>query len=579
MRIRIGRIVVILMLGAANSAHADNPPTFGRMIIDGEYEDWAAVPVAFEDPAGDNANGAADFGRVWVANDDEYVYLRFEGGALTNLQTISGPLRIFFDVDRSPATGWAVGRMGSDFALLFPERYGIESTSDQWEAARLSHAELALVTAPTVAGTQFELRVRRDAVFPVRGTPILDGPDFDILLESQDTGGVTGDWAPDEGLPLTYKMASGSLVPYQAIPLERGHRRHVRLMSHNMLWDGLLLRPEPHDRLLRAIVPDIICYQEVQRGTAANAIQARLDEVLPLGGGASWHVYKADTNVIASRWPLSMQMRDTIPGTRRGQAMALVDLPDVLYDVDLYVISAHFKCCGNLGSSEDQRRQQQADANVNWFRDLREPGENVDLPAGTPFLICGDFNMVGGPQPLMTLVTGDIIDEAHYGADSPPDWDGSEMKDARPLHNAGPAAYTWRSDESTFGPSRMDFVIYADSVLTVARQYALNTLDMCVEELAAYGLRQDDTATASDHLPLVLDLDFCGQVVPADIDLDGQVNLTDFNRFAACYGLTESSDESCPPRDLLCSDLNGDGAVNMDDFYTLAVRYGQQGRR
>jgi endonuclease/exonuclease/phosphatase family metal-dependent hydrolase len=578
MKRSLGRIVVVPMLALASSVQADNPPTFARMVIEGECEDWAGVPVAFEDPTGDNMDSVADFGRVWLANDDEYVYLRFEIGALANLQTISGPLRIFFDVDRSPATGWAVGRMGSDFALLFPERYGIESTSDQLEAARLSHADLELVTAPTVAGTEFELRVRRDAVFPIRGTGILDRPDFDIHLQGQDIGGLTGDWAPDEGPPHTYRIASGSLAPYQGIPLGRGHRRHVRLMSHNMLWDGLLLRPEPHDRILRAIDPDIICYQEAQRGTAAAAIQTRLDEALRLGGGASWQVYKSKTNVIASRWPLSMQMKDTIPATGRGQAMALVDLPDGLYESDLYVISAHFKCCGSLGGGEDQRRQQQADANANWFRDLREPGENVDLPAGTPFLICGDFNMVGGPQPLMTLVTGDIIGEARYGADSPPDWDGTELRDARPLHNAGPAAYTWRSDESSFGPGRMDFVIYTDSVVKVARQCVLNTLDMNAVELARHGLRRDDTATASDHLPLVVDFDFCGQAVPADINLDGQVNLEDFDYFAACCGLTEASGKSCPPRQLLCSDLTGDGTVNLDDFYTFAVRYGQQGQ-
>jgi endonuclease/exonuclease/phosphatase family metal-dependent hydrolase len=570
---------VLLMLGMAGSVQADNPPTFARMIIDGEYEDWAGVPVAFEDPTGDNANSVADFGRVWMANDDEYVYLRFDIGALTNLPTISGPVRICFDLDRSPATGWAVGRMGSDFALLFPERYGVESTSVRWEAAKLTNADLSLVTAPTVAGTQFELCVRRDAVLPVRGTPVFDGPDFDILLEGQDTGGVTGDWAPDGGLPHTYVMASGHLPPYQTVPLERKDPRHVRLMSYNMLWDGLLVRPEPHDRILRAIEPDIICYLEAQRRTPAEAIQARLDEALPLGGGTSWQVYKADTDVIASRWPLSMRTADTIPATGRGQAMALVDLPNGLYDTDLYVISAHFKCCGTMGSSEDQRRQQQADANVNWFRDLREPGGNVDLPPDTPFLICGDFNMVGGPQPLTTLLSGNIIDEAHYGADSPPDWDGTDLKDARPLHNAGPAAYTWRDDESAFGPSRMDFIIYTDSVLNVAREYVLNTLDMSAEALAAHGLRRDDTATASDHLPLVVDFDFCGQVVPGDIDLNGRVNLEDFAQFAACYGLTESPGESCPPRELLCSDLSGDGIVNLDDFYTFAIRYGQQGQR
>ena len=83
---------------------------------------------------------------------------------------------------------------------------------------------------------------------------------------------------------------------------------------------------------------------------------------------------------------------------------------------------------------------------------------------------------------------------------------------------------------------------------------------------------------AGQPVTLVVDFDYCGRVIPGDIDLDGRVNLEDFARFAACYGLTESSGESCPPRELLCSDLTGDGIVSLDDFYTLAVRYGQQGQ-
>lgn len=59
--------------------------------------------------------------------------------------------------------------------------------------------------------------------------------------------------------------------------------------------------------------------------------------------------------------------------------------------------------------------------------------------------VIGDLNMVGGPQPLDTLLNGDIVDESTYGADSSPDWDGSALTDAHPLHNAAVTAdYTWQ---------------------------------------------------------------------------------------------------------------------------------------
>ena len=79
--------------------------------------------------------------------------------------------------------------------------------------------------------------------------------------------------------------------------------------------------------------------------------------------------------------------------------------------------------------------------------------------------VVGDFNIVEGLDPLNTLIDGNIFDQSTYGADSPPDWDGSSSLDARPLHNiVGPDDYTWRNDSSQFDPGRLDYVIYTDSV-------------------------------------------------------------------------------------------------------------------
>ena len=309
--------------------------------------------------------------------------------------------------------------------------------------------------------------------------------------------------------------ATVASVPHSELSLEKENPKSVRVMSYNMLWDGLFDRPVHFRRMLRAINPDIICFQEVR--SFAPQVAAKLDAILPLPD-SKWQAHEARGTVLASRWPLSMRAADTVPSTRRGQAMALVDLPDAEYDVDLYVISAHFKCCGSEGSPEDERRQRQADANINWFRDLRQAGGHVDLPAGTPFLIAGDFNIVGGLQPLNTLLDGNIINEDIYGADSPADWDGSNLADLIPVHNAGPASYTWRSDGSVHAPGRLDFFIYTDSVMSVDKSYVLNTLDMAVVDLASHGLSKQDTLQTSDHLPIVVDLTF------GDTDDRGEVS-------------------------------------------------------
>ncbi len=321
------------------------------------------------------------------------------------------------------------------------------------------------------------------------------------------TGGTTqvaiasGSAGHDADTPATDKSS-----PHSTISLDKTNPKFVRLLSYNMLWDGLFDRPEPFERILRALDPDIICFQEVR--SAPSAVGAKLDAMLPLDDESKWQAHGARGTVLASKWPLSMQAADTVPSTDRGQAMALVDLPDAKYKLDLYAISAHLKCCGDEGGREDKRRQTQADANINWYRDLRQAGGHVDLPAGTPFLIAGDFNMVGGLQPLHTLLDGNIINDDIYGADSPPDWDGSNLADVHPRHNAKLADYTWRADNSQFPPGRLDFVLYTDSVMRVAKSFVLDTLDMNSADLSAHGMLRQDCAEASDHLPLVVDFVF-----------------------------------------------------------------------
>jgi endonuclease/exonuclease/phosphatase family metal-dependent hydrolase len=176
----------------------------------------------------------------------------------------------------------------------------------------------------------------------------------------------------------------------------------------------------------------------------------------------------------------------------------------------LYVISAHYRCCGQMGSTEDRQRQIQSDANVGWFRDLREPGGEITLPPGTPFVLCGDLNLVGGPQVLETLLTGKVANQAMFGPDSPPDWDGSPLADLGPLHVAGPLAYTWRDDSKGYVPGRLDAIVYTDSAMRAAKAFVLDTAEMSAADLKQTHLQPDDTAKASDHLPLVVDFDLAG---------------------------------------------------------------------
>lgn len=113
--------------------------------------------------------------------------------------------------------------------------------------------------------------------------------------------------------------------------------------------------------------------------------------------------------------------------------------------------------------------------------------------------------MVGGPQPLDTLMSGDIFREDLFGEDSAPDWDDTPISDAFPLHAGGPFAYTWRDDSTLYGPGRFDFVLYSDSVLEIQKSFVLWTPELSENVLASHGLLAADTQVASDHLPIVVD--------------------------------------------------------------------------
>ena len=118
--------------------------------------------------------------------------------------------------------------------------------------------------------------------------------------------------------------------------------------------------------------------------------------------------------------------------------------------------------------------------------------------------------MVGLAGPVVTLQTGDIVDEGAYGPDFAPEWDGTAMREWPILQADRPMDYTWRNDNSSYTPGKLDYAIVSDGVLQVTRSFGLQTQDMSAERLASYGLLASDTWGASDHLPIVIDVALTG---------------------------------------------------------------------
>ncbi len=363
--------------------------------------------------------------------------------------------------------------------------------------------------------------------------------------------------------------------------IDRPAATELRVVSYNVNWDSIFPDGDPNnhnwrdfdksqdfERIIAALDPDVMCLQEINSSRNAQDVADIFDAVLPLGGGQGWHAAIGYSNVIVSRYPLSMVETTTTPQGQRDQCMALVDLPDAEFDRDVYVINEHFKCCG--GSSSNDKRQKQADSLVNWMRDARSPGEAIDLPADTPIILLGDLNIVDGlVGPLNTVLSGNISDEGAYGADSPPDWDGTVAGDVQPLHNvAGPDDYTWRDDGSPYAPGRLDYLTLSDSILTIVQSFVLDTTAMSGAELAATGLQQFDVVLDPpgrfDHLPLVADLQFPQAAITpdGDLSLDGLVNGEDVEFFVVEYLAGAAGD----PTRIAHGDYSANGLVDDADL-------------
>lgn len=471
-------ILTILFWGLALPASAANLP----ILVDGTSEDWASTPPAATDIVGDGA--LIDFQRIWVANDQDYLYIRFE--TTGEVQGDEGQsMRLYLDTDLNSATGESFGGIGAELVWDFGSRDG------DFLGTYVRHDDLGMLLAPTVSATEFEIAFRRDAnpnglLFP--------GNNVRFLLRDLDGGDV----APNVG-GVTYSFAAGTqpVVPLSFAKLDP---QDVRVCAWNVGGDGLFdggTRAAAQDRILTRIDADVWVFSEVWNHDAGD-VETRLESVLPSGPGEAWHTVKRDSgNVVASRWPI-LDSWLVSPGDRLTAVHLDLD-PD--HDRDLLVLAAHLSCC-----TADESRQRQADALVAFLRDARTPGGVLDLPADTPMVAAGDFNLVGLSDQLTTILTGDIADNGTYGPDSPPDWDGSNFDLPPSRHTHGRFAYTWRRDSSSFLPGVLDFTFYTASVVEAPLHWILDTRTMSAAELAAAGLQSSDTVTSSDHSPRVLDL-------------------------------------------------------------------------
>ena len=474
-----GALLAVLSLSSlAFSARA------GTVVVDGRFEDWEGVAAVIEPaPADSRAQGLVE--GVWVASNADRLHLRLRLSREISLQggNDRDGIVLYLDRDHDADTGLPVGAMGADFWWAFGRSEGRAYALGL--PVRVGQGDVGLRRAPTVTAREFEISFDRRA--PVLGEPFLPGSRIRIHVGEGAPLRPEGPPGAAPATPPTVVLDGAPPVPPEIADPAREDPSHVRVLSYNVRFDGLFDRPEPFRRILRAVDPDIVSFQEIY-DHSAETVRALVAEILP---ETPWHAVRdRRSGVVASRFPI--RASGSLGEAARG-LWAVLETPAG----EMVVLNPHPPCCG-----DDDGREEELDLMAAWIRDARAAGR---VSPDTPLIIAGDLNLVGRSRQVATLLEGAIVDTATHGPPRPPDGDGTALADVVPHHLTGREVYTWRGDAGPFAPGRLDYIVYTDSVLGVGTRFVLSTPELPQDLLERLGLRAADTKEASDHLPVVAD--------------------------------------------------------------------------
>lgn len=435
----------------------------------------------------------AEWGQDAARADGHYLYFRWSlGSADFPPQAAPYTTAILLDLDDDPATGEPHAADGStlgiDLRVLLspPTPTGtargvrIEMVSVNGERRNLSHAQADFSFSPTYAASWYEARLSR--FLP------------DQLIASERVSGVYTLLGPDgarigQSDPFRLTLPAARQAPPRGTMLPARPADALRIVSYNVLRSGPTQRPDPFRRILSAIEPDVVLLQEWDR---PDSIAAWFNAHLSHAG--IWHVRAGEGGVaIVSRHPLEKAGPDAVviaPEGPEARPYRPVRVVTALADTPIggvLLASVHLKCCGTAGSVEDRTRLSEARA-VN-----AAVHKGIDDDRVAHVVIGGDFNLVGSRPP---------IDLARAALDA----DGSDLALASARVLGDYASYTWSDAASDFSPGRLDFIAFSDASAWAVTAFVLDTAKLGQAALDAAGLLRDDSANASDHLPVVVDL-------------------------------------------------------------------------
>jgi len=459
---------------SANEPETSAPPPV-QIVLDGDLNDW--------------------YGQTGLRADSDELFICFESFDESQaIQAANFTTRIRIDADANPTTGrrqmYSAGvesmmlSQGVDLTILVSppsKEFGELNGGSQLKAhtsdstTSINHSDAGFYFLPTHSAPRYEARIDRTMLTNLQH----DGP-ISVVVEHLAIG---GDILKTQSFTTTLPR----YAPSKPIndPIAPNPSNGVRVMSTNVLFSSPLKDPEPFVRVLDALNPDVILYQEWFRTTQED-VREWIDEHL----GKDWSlIMMDDRSGVAIATKLKVVESITKPLVAAGSSRPSRVVAAVVETQDnnhLILVSLHLKCCGGAGSDEDAKRIAQAHQIHGLILELREKYPDTGVVIG------GDFNLVGTRKPLDMMI-------ANLGIDK---------QDLTPVPTTvlgTQSMLTWTNADSSYTPGRLDWLLVDDHAWTPTRSWSLDTARLSDEALKSSGLEREDSR-ATDHLPIVVDL-------------------------------------------------------------------------
>ncbi len=167
-----------------------------------------------------------EFNEIYVANDETYLYLRFNFHANVGQLPVDAYFHLFSDTDNDLGTGFVTAGVA---AMMIENGTGYQQKGGQFNEGGVSGLDFAI--GPEAASSDFECRISRQATYDNDSQRVYDNETIALALQL-----ISGTWAS-----LDIAPSAGALVyAFAELPAITPGPLHVRMLGSRIeiVWTG-----------------------------------------------------------------------------------------------------------------------------------------------------------------------------------------------------------------------------------------------------------------------------------------------------------------------------------------------------